>query len=240
MWETADKVEVELFKKAGLSYQPSLVVPVEGIVSCKDNEQLRILSGMYAFDANYALLFGKKQEFGAANGMRAEIPDRLNLRGKLKFKTFTPDELKKVLDNPDDPSNRDLYVKYAAANLHDMLEASKSDREALVLFLDSSYGAALQCLYVSCKLALAAGTGEKLVAFFNALAARLDKLDQALAVYVGNPGLAAITKCSQREALLKPVAHLLHARKGNLAEPQVTMILSWVEPERSKVVGKCE
>ena len=54
---------VGLFKQAGLSYQPSLMVPVEGVIGCKDKEQLRILMGMYTFDANYALLFGKKKEF---------------------------------------------------------------------------------------------------------------------------------------------------------------------------------
>jgi len=236
--QTLDKVG--LFKKAGLSYQPSLVVPVEGVVGCKDNEQLRVLMGMYTFDANYALLFGKKQEFAAANGLRNDIPDRLNLRGKLKLKTFTPDELKKVLDNPDDPANRDLYVKYASANIHDMWEASKSDQEILQLFLDFGYGGVVQCLYVASKLALAAGTGEKLVALFNEQAARLDKYDQALAAYAGNPELDAILKCSQREALLKPVAYILKAKKGNLAEPDVVKILSWVEPERSKVVGKCK
>ena len=235
--ETMEKVG--LFKQAGLSYQPSLVVPVEGIVGCKDHEQLRILLGMYTFDANYALLFGKKKEFAAGNGLRNEIPGRLNLRGKLKFKTFTPDELKKVLDNPDDPANRDLYVKYASANIHDMLEASKSDQEMAELLLDSSYGAIVQSLYVACKLALAAGTGEKLVALFNEQAARLDKLNRALAAYAGNPELAAIMKCSQREALLKPVAAILVAKKGDLAEPDVVKILSWVEPEHSKVVGVC-
>ena len=81
---------VDLFKQAGLSYQPSLVLPVEGLIGCKDKEQLRILLGMYAFDANYALLFGKKQEFGAANMLVVKsIPERLNMGGKLKFKTFT-------------------------------------------------------------------------------------------------------------------------------------------------------
>jgi hypothetical protein len=240
MWETADRVEVELFKKAGLSYQPSLVVPVEGVVGCKDNEQLRILTGMYTFDANYALLFGKKQEFAAANGLRNDVPDRLNLRDKLKFKTFTPDELKKVLDNPDDPANRDLYVKYAAANFHDMLEASKSDPEMLALFLDAGYGAIVEGLYVSSKLALAAGTGEKLVALFNEQAVRLDKLHQALVAYAGDPELDALAKRAQRERVLRPVSEILKSKKGNLAEADVTKILSLIEPERSKVVGKCK
>ncbi len=232
-----DKMAV--FKKAGLSYQPSLVVPVEGVAGCKDKEQLRILMGMYGSDANYALLFGKKQEFAATNGLLNEIADRLNLRGKVKFKTFAPEELKQVLDNPDDPAHRELYVKYVSASFHGMVEASKSDQEMMDLFLDFAYGSIVQNLYVACKLGLAAGTGPKLVALFNEQAARLDDLHQVLVAYAGNPELNAITKCSQREALLKPIAYILKAKKGNLAETDVVKILSWIEPERSKVVGKC-
>jgi hypothetical protein len=230
---------VGMFKKAGLSYQSSLVVPVEGVVACKDKKQLRILLGMYTFDANYALLFGKKQEFAATEGLRRDIPDRLNLRGKVKFTTFTPDELKKVLDNPDDPGNRDIYVKNASANIHDMVEASKSDREIADLFLDFSYGAVLQSLYVSSRLALGAGPGEQLVAIFNEQAARLDKFEEILAAYAENPDLETRADRSQRERVLQPVAEVLKTKKGNLAEADVVKILSLVEPERSKLVGKC-
>ncbi len=236
--ELGDKVG--LFKKAGFSYQPSLVVPVEGVVGCKSDEQLRILIGMYSFDANYALLFGKKQEFAAASGLRNEIPDRLNLKGKLKFKTLTPAELKKVLDNPDDPANRDLYLKYTAASIHDMLEASKSDEKMLPLLLDVAYGGVVESLYVASKLALAAGTGPKLVAVFNEQASRLDVAHQALSAYAGNAELDALTKRSQRERVLTPVAEILKVKKGNLTEADVAKILSLIEPERSKVVSKCK
>jgi hypothetical protein len=237
MSQTLDKVG--LLKKAGLSYQPSLVVPVEGIVECKNKGQLRILMGMYTFDANYALLFGKKPEFAAANGRR-EILDRMIAGSKVKLKTFTPEQRKQILDNPDDPANRDLYVKYAAANVHNIVEASKTDPEMLSLLLDSSYGAIVQGLYVASKLALAAGTGPKLVAVFNEQAARLDKLDQALMAYAGDPELDALTKRSQRQTVLKPVAAILKAKQGNLAQADVVKILSLVQPERSKVIGQCK
>jgi hypothetical protein len=232
--------KVGLFKKAGLSYQPSLIVPVEGVVACKNKEQLRILLGMYTFDSNYALVFGKKKEFVAANGLRDQIPDRLNLRGKLKSKTFTPDELEKVLANPDDPANRALFVKYTAANAHDMIEASKNDQEMLALYLDMGYGAIIESLYVTSKLALAAGTGPNLVALFDEQAARVNKVQQSLLAYAGNPELDAFVKRAQRERVLKPVAGILKAKNGNLARADVEKILSLVEPERSKVVGKCQ
>jgi len=232
---------VGLFKQAGLAYQPSLVVPVEGIIGCKDKEQLRMLLGMYTFDANYALLFGKKQEFGATNTLlRKDIIEKLNLGAKLKIKAFTPDELKKILDNPNDPANRDLYAKYAIANIHDWLQAAKSDQEIAELAVCSFYGAFIQGLYVSCKLGLAAGTGDKLAALFNDQAKRLDKVQQALEAYAGNPETEALVHRSQREPVLKPVAELLKAKKGNLAEADMKKILSLIEPEHTKLVAKCK
>jgi hypothetical protein len=128
----------------------------------------------------------------------------------------------------------------ASTNIHDMLEASKSDREIAGLFLDFSYGAVLQSLYVSSKLALAAGPGEKLVALFNEQAARLDKSDQIVSAYADTPDLESLADRSQRERVLKPVAEVLKTEKGNLAEADVVKILTLVEPERSKVVGKCQ
>lgn len=232
---------VGLFKQAGLAYQPSLVVPVEGVIGCKDKEQLRMLLGMYTFDANYALLFGKKQEFGATNTLlRKDIIEKLNLGSKVKIKGFTPDELKKIVDNPNDPANRDLYVKYAVANIHDMLQAAKSDQEITELVVCSFYGAVIEGMYVSCKLGLAAGTGDKLVALFNDQAKRLDKVQQALDAYAGNPELEALVHRSQRLPVLKPVAELLKAKKGNLAEADLKKILSTIEPERNKLVAKCK
>lgn len=236
--DMADKVG--LFKKAGLSYQPSLIVPVEGVVACKNKEQLRILMGMYTFDTNYALLFGRKKEFAAANGLRDDIPARLNLKGKWKLRTFTPDEIEKVLANPDDPASRALFAKYAAASAHDMIEAARSDQEMLALYLDLGYGAIVQSLYVASKLALAAGTGPNLVALFNEQAARVNRVSQALAAYAGNPELDAFVKRAQRERVLKPVAGILKAKNGNLARADVEKILSLVGPERGKIVGKCE
>ncbi|MDD5206106.1 MAG: hypothetical protein PHS17_11835 [Desulfobacterales bacterium] len=232
---------VDLFKQAGLSYQPSLVLPVEGLIGCKDKEQLRILLGMYAFDANYALLFGKKQEFGAANTLVVKsIPERLNMGSKLKFKSFTQDELKKIADNPNDPANRDLYIKYVIANFHDLFQAAESDQEIMATMVDALYGSIVQCLYVSSRLALAAGTGEKLVDLFNDQAKRLDKFQQVLEAYAGDPELAGLVERPERQPVIRPVFELLKAKKGNLSEAYVKKILSSIEPERGKVAEKCD
>ena len=236
--ESAEKVN--LFKQAGLSYQPSLVVPVEGVIECKGKEQLGMLMGMYNFDANYALLFGRKEQFAKAYELRNDIPNRLGLTGRFTFKTFTPDQIEKVLDNPDDPANRDLYVNYIDANLRDMLEAAKTDPEMLDLFFDFVYGAIIEGVYVACKLSLAAGTGENLLPLFNEQKTRLDKVWQALGAYAADPELDALVERPQRDRIFKPVIEILTTKKGNLAEADVKEILSIVESDRDKLAFKCE
>jgi len=52
--------------------------------------------------------------------------------------------------------------------------------------------------------------------------------------------LEALVESSQRESVLKPVAEILKAKKGNLAEADVMNILSLIEPEHSKVAAKCK
>jgi hypothetical protein len=231
---------VNLYRQAGLSYQPSLVVPLQGVIECKDKQQLQVLMGLYNFDANYALLFGRKQAFAKTYELRNNIPGRLNLLGKFKLKRFTSEEIEKILNNPDDTANHGLYAKYVAANLHDMLEAAKTDPEMLDLFVDFGYGTVIEGLYVACKLSLAAGTGEKLVALFNDQAARLDMLWQGVAAFAADPELDALAERPQRESIIKPVIEILKTKKGNLAEADVKKILSIVEPERNKAAVKCK
>jgi len=232
--------DVNLFKQAGLSYQPSLVVPLEGITECKDKQQLQVLMGLYNFDANYALLFGRKQEFAKAYELRNDIPGRLNLMGRFTFKRFTSEEIEKILNNPDDTANYSLHAKYVAANLHDMLEAAKTDPEMLDLFTDFGYGTVIEGLYIACKLSLAAGTGEKLVPLFNEQTARLGMLWQGLDAYAADPELDALAERPQRELIIKPVTEILKTKKGNLAEADIKKILSIIEPARNKAAFKCK
>lgn len=233
--------KVGLFKEAGLAYQPSLTVPVTGVIACKKAEQLRVLYGMYAFDANYALLFGKKKEFlGAQALVRKEIPEKLKLAGKLKVKGMTAEELKKVAEDPASPASRELYMKYVLANIHEFIAMSAKDPAVMDLMVDSFYGAAVQGLYVSCKLALGSGGGEKLVALFNEQATRLDKANQLIEAYAGNKELLAMVEKDQRQKVLGPALALLKEKQGNLSEADVKKLLALVEPERKALVKACK
>lgn len=232
---------VKLYKEAGLAYQPSLTAPLQEILRCKSKEQLRVLLGVYTFDANYALLFGKKKEFIATNQLlRKTIPERLDMAGKIKVKTFTPKEFRRILDNPNDPANRALYSKLAMDNLALWIQAAQTDQEILDVLVDAFYGATIEGLYVACKLALGAGSGGKLRALFNEQTRRMGATQQMLEIYADNPELAKLVERGQRQAVLKPVLSLLRAKKGALSQADLKKLLSLVEPERNNVIAKCK
>lgn len=230
-----------LFKQAGLAYQSSLMTPLEGVLECKSAEQLRILFGVYAFDGNFALLFGKKKEYLATEALlRKDLIDKLKLGGKVKLQGMTADELKRVAEAPEDPANRDLFIKYTFINVHNMIAQSATDPEVMDLMVDSTYGAAIEGLYVACKLALGAGGGDKLVALFNEQASRLGKAQQIVDAYAGNQELAALADKDQRQKVLQPILALLKEKQGNLAEADIQKILALVEPERLALVKACQ
>lgn len=233
--------KLALFKQAGLAYQPSLMAPLTGVIACKNAEQMRVLYGMYTFDANIALVFGKKKEYVETQQLlRQELTDKLKLSDKLQVQGMTAEELKKVAENPDDPANRELFIKYAFANIHAWIALSASDPEVMHLMVDSFYGATIQGLYVSCKLALGAGGGEKLVALFNEQASRLDKADQIVGAYAGDRELSVLVDKDERQKVLKPIIALLQEKKGNLAEADLKKILAQVEPQRAALVAPCK
>lgn len=232
---------VGLFKQAGLTYQSSLVLPTKGIIACKDARQLGMLMGAYGFDANYALLFGKKKEFLAANGLMAkELAERLKMTGKLKVQPLSADELKKMAAKPDDPASRELYVKNLITNLHQSIQLAQTDAAFAGIMVDSAYGAVIQGLYVASKLGLSAKGGDKLVALFNEQIKRLDKTQQVLAVYAGDKELAETLGSAKRQAVLKPALDLLKAKSGKLGKDDLKKLLALVEPERRELAKKCK
>ena len=157
---------VELFKKAGLSYQPSLVLPLD-IIECKNQAELQTNFGAYLFDLNYAMVFGKVKEAAATNAQVAGIIKRLKMDEKVKFKTLSSDDLKRILENPTDPATREVFSKCIASSMQGLVTAAQTDPEVLEFAINAVMGATFQCLYVACQLGLAAGPGEKLAALFN-------------------------------------------------------------------------
>ena len=232
---------VGMFKKAGLSHQKSLTVPLENLLTCKNSEDLRMLFGMYVFDSNYALAFGKRDEFGLLEQLiRNDLFMRLKLDGKIRMGAMTMDELKKVADDPENPANRELFAKRAMENLRAWVAKAGTDEEVTEFLVEASYGAVVEGIFVVCKLAEGAGPGDKLVPLFNEQAKRLDRVYQLLEAYAASKELSELLELDQRKPILKPIVSLITERKGKLAMADVKQILSVIEPHRAEIVKKCK
>lgn len=237
---TAMMKNVGLFKEAGLAYQPGLVAPRKGTLACKDKEQLRMLLGVYAFDANYAILFGQKKDFVSIDKLlRKDIPDHLGMADTMKVRALSQEQLKQIAADPESPASRAIYNKAALDNIHNWIAASAKDPEVVDVLVDAFYGSVIEALYVSCKLALAAGVGDKLVALFNEQSNRLEKTYKVLEAYAEDKELAKAVELGERKPLVKSIMDMLQAKKGKLTEADIKSILAKIEPVRNALVKTC-
>jgi hypothetical protein len=232
---------VSIIKKAGLAYQTELVVPVDGVIDCKSKEQVRVLMGMYMFDANYASVFGNKKQFLASRKVVTEdIVDKLDIPALRKLRALTPARLKKVSEDPGQPANREALLSNWRKQFDKQIKLAAKDPELMDVYVDAWYGAAIECLHISCKLALASGLGDAMIALFNFNANKLVKIDEVLQAFADDKKLADMVERGERKQVIDPIVKILNDKKGNLNKDDVAKILAIVEPVRAPLVAKCK
>lgn len=228
-------------KDAGLSYQADLVAPKTGILDCKDRkDQLQVLLGIYLFDCNYAILFGKK-EIGAETLQfaRDEVFQRLTVRPKLGNFFAGPAVSRRFMEgDPMDASNWNALFADAQANYERIIRDAEKDPDLLDFMIDRLFGEFLECAYVSCKLSLGAPGGDKLRPVFNAASSRIDLVLPVLDS-LKDPGLQTLLHRDQRSTLLNAVGRILEKKGGQLDEADLRNILILVEPVRKTYLAKC-
>ncbi len=230
---------VKLLKDAGLSYQKSLAIPLEEVIDCKDQEGLRVLYGMYAFDANYAMVFGKRKEFlETLEVINSQMQDRLDVRVKLQITHIKPELLKDLLEYPENVEKREAWFKNVQANMDAMFKQAAGDPEVMDVLIDVIYGTVIQGLYVACELALNNESGDKMIALFNAQAQRVEKFDVLLNTFK-DPELIKMVKLVERDPLMDDIKDLIKSKKGRLNRQDVEKILAGVKSVRNSFAKKC-
>jgi len=230
---------VKLLKDAGLSYQKSLAIPLEEVIDCKDQEGLRVLYGMYAFDANYAMVFGKRKEFlETLEVINSQMQDRLDVRVKLQITHIKPELLKDLLEYPENVEKREAWFKNVQANMDAMFKQAAGDPEVMDVLIDVIYGTVIQGLYVSCELALNNESGDKMIALFNAQAQRVEKFNVLLDTFK-DPELIKMVKLVERGPLIDGIQDLIKSKKGRLNRHDIEKILAAVKPVRNYFARKC-
>jgi len=232
---------VKLLKDAGLSYQKSLAIPLEEVIDCKDQEGLRVLYGMYAFDENYAMVFGKRKEFlETLEVINSQVLDRLDVRDKLQITPVKPELLKDLLEDPENVEKRDVIFNSTQANIDAMLKQAASDPEVMDVLIDAIYGTVIQGLYVACELALNNESGDKMIALFNAQAQRVEKFNVLLDTFK-DPELSKMVEWEwvERGPLIDGIQDLIKSKKGRLNHHDIEKILAAVKPVRNYFARKC-
>ncbi|HOV85950.1 MAG TPA: hypothetical protein PLM79_06275 [Syntrophobacteraceae bacterium] len=230
---------LELYKKAGITYQPDLPVPLKDIADCKSQEQLRVLMGMYAFELGYAMAFEKRKELlETSRAIQSEIVDRLEIRDKLDVSLAKAEPLGSDKEEADG-RGRDELLENQKNWIMNMIEKAENDPQVMELLMDIMYGGSIEGLHVICNIALNAEKGDALIALLNQRASRLEIMDAALKCF-NDKDLASKMKKDSRVKFSRAVIDLVKAKKGALTREDMQQILALVEPERNIYVKKCE
>lgn len=232
---------MDAMKKAGLSYQPSLTVPLKGVVECKDPEALRALHGMYWFDQNYAALYGKKQTY---LDIQSIIDDQIHKRQKIAAKepTVAPmnaNLVRQYLENPGDAAKRDAMLQAMNKRADEYYKAAASNPEVMHHEIDVLYGMLIEGMYVVFSLAQDEKLGPDMVALFNQQAKDIDRFDVVYHSFK-DPVLFKMMHVIERDGLLHTVRDLIIAKKGSLTTEDVKNMLAAIRPVRDGIAKPCK
>lgn len=238
--QTADLMtKIDLYRVAGLSYQPSLVLPMEKILSCKNEEQIRTLAGMYTFDSNYALAMGNGvMALTTKQFVRDSLLPRLNVSRKLEIEPISQNLLKRLVENPNDPQIRTQVIAQATLNTKRIAELS-ADPEVMDLVVDTFFGSIIEGLYVACTLAKDAEMTPEMIDLFMEQLNRFESFDTFFHNFKDEQCLAFV-EMADRDGLIHTVIDRLSETKGRLTGADIDMFLSLVEPVRAPLAKLCK
>lgn len=229
-------------KDAGFAYQESLLAPREGIIDCKDRrDQLQVLVGIYSTDMNYAAYFGKSKAVRDLDEfVHKDVMERMLVRPKIKVNFHDPGLDRRIYEAADvDQAALDARFAEIEAMFEKLVKSARRDPDVLDYMVDRLFGAALEFIYLSCRLSLGSPGGEQLIPVFNLATARIDTVLPVLEA-LKEPALQASLMRTERIMCLNAVKDIIQKKGGRLAEDDLRRILSLVEPIRESYVAKCK
>lgn len=228
-------------KKAGASYVPGLAMPPALARKTESGESMRMLLGMYQFDAVHAAAFGRKAEAVEALKAREELVDRLNLRGRFDASALFPKALDDMLTDPESVTVDAVIQAYVDnAGLYENILLS--GQEGAELIEASLYGLALEGIYaVSQSLAVTGVTPQnkmliqemaKLLEPISSIYSSFTSVDE----YARTVDPHGFLELGERNGWMRMVLNLIKQRKGDLTTQQIETIADFVAKERAEVL----
>ena len=226
-------------KNSGASYQSALTTPASLAKRVQPGEELRVLIGMYQFDAAYAAAFGHKAEAAEFMNARAELMSRMNLQGRMDISALFPPEIITFVRSPD-LINFDKLVDIYAEQAENYVNMT-NEPLGYDTVESSVYGFVLEGLYVSSNSVLNMGLGADTKVVMMEAAKLIRPL---LGIY------KSFTTCdhyakfvdpenflefAERSGWLKMLLKLIVDNDGDLSERQIEAIVSITAKERAAV-----
>ncbi|MFO7728980.1 MAG: hypothetical protein R6X11_11695 [Desulfonatronovibrio sp.] len=227
--------QLDLYRHAGLSYQPGLTVPLS--VKDKNNDELAVLLGMLTFDANYAMVFGRMGE-SIDNRMfiRTTLLPRLKQSDKVDFTPPRQDLLEKLMRNPQDEQARKMIHEHVAAQIRRNAELAENDPEIMQGLVYSYYGAMIQGLYVATSMAMNLPLTPEIQELFEYQLVRLQYLDE-LIHNLENSEIREILGQEKICSIIDPIIERLQSSRGEITPELVKDLNDIAVQARSEYVN---
>lgn len=243
---TKDKITsmmalAQVLRDAGASYQDAYTVPTVLAQRYQPGESLRVMIGVYQFDALYAASFGRKKQAVDFLAARSKLVDKMNLRGQVDVSALFPKKLDAMLKNPESATLDGLIKAYAdnAGMYREMM-----DKQIGFETIEASlYGFVLEGLYVSSSSLLASGMDPEVMTVVGHI---VPLIQPAISLYESFTDLDNYAtyvdpdnflEVSERAAWLKIIVKMIADKGGKLTEKQVRAIAEIVTKERAAVLS---
>lgn len=229
-------------KESGLSYQHSLTFPLNVERGDGDDkaEDLRVLIGVYQFDALYSAAFGKKREAAASIKAKGEMLNKLNIKGEMDISAIFPPSLKRMLKEPDKFEFDKIVAAYADAA--DQFHKIMGRPAGFDIIEASLYGFLLEGLYIVGKSAEMTENNLKINALLFEMMPNLQTVITLYEIFENDEDYATFVdpdmflEKGERLGWLKVLFKLIKDRKGILTEQEHRAIWKMSSKEFEELV----
>lgn len=229
-----------LLKDAGASFQQALTAQPTLAERMKPGESLRVMVGVYQFDAVYAAAFGQKGKVVEALRAQNLVIDRLNLRGKIDLSAIFPNELNRMLKNPETATFSEIVDAYAknASRFKDLMK----EPVGFETIESSLYGFLLEGLYVITQAVMQMNYDPRLK---SVLAAAERDMRMAIGIYATFDNDEDYAKYvdpesynerGERLAWLSQIFDLIARKKGDLTKSEADSAARLIARKRAEIV----
>ncbi len=227
--------QLDLYRQAGLSYQSNLTVPM--YIKDKDKDELAVLMGMFSFDANYAMVFGRMPEsLDIRMFIRNTLLPRMDQDSKADFTLPRQDLIERLLRDPRDEQARKQINEHVASQIKLNAKLAENDVQIMKMIIHSYYGAIIQGLYVAASMSMNMPVTPEINDLFQYQLIRLQSLDE-LINNLEHSELREVLGQEKICSIIDPIIELLQASRGKLTSELIKDINDIAVQARSEYVN---